>query len=99
KMSNPRFDLVDIIRIIERRRRFVITVTLISVALGLLFYFVRQKKYKAEAAFFVSNPLYADRSTMFGNADSRYTDYFGGEDDIDRVIALAGSDTIVMEVL
>ena len=98
-MTNPRFDLVDIIRIIERRRRFVITVTLICLALGVLFYLVRQKKYEATVAFFVSNPILTDRSNIFAGADSRYTDYFGDEDDIDRVIALAESDTVVIQTI
>ena len=98
-MTNPRFDLVDIIRIIERRRRFVITVTLICLASGVLFYLVRQKKYEATVAFFVSNPILTDRSNIFAGADSRYTDYFGDEDDIDRVIALAESDTVVIQTI
>ena len=98
-MSNNRFDLVDIIRIIERRRRFVISVTLVCLALGLVFHFVRPKKYEAKAAFFVSNPIYADRSSIFAGADSRYTDYFGDEDDIDRVVALGESDTVMSRVI
>ena len=98
-MSTLRFDLVDIIRIIERRRRFIMIVTLISLVLGLGFHLVRKKKFEAKAAFFVSNPIYADRSSIFAGADSRYTDYFGDEDDIDRVIALAESDTITTQII
>jgi uncharacterized protein involved in exopolysaccharide biosynthesis len=98
-MSNTRFDLVDIVEVIQRRRRFIITVTLICVAIGLLFHFISRKKYEAKAAFFVSNPLYADRSSMFSASDSRYLDYFGDEDDIDRVVALASSDTIETQAM
>lgn len=98
-MSNPRFDLVDIIRVIDRRKRFVFIVTGACLLIGLLFHFLREKKYEAKTAFFVSNPIYADRSSMFAGADSRYTDYFGDEDDIDRVIALSESDTIITQVI
>jgi len=98
-MSTPRFDLVEIIRIIERRKRFVMSVTLIALILGLVFHLVRKKKYEAKAAFFVSNPIYSDRSNIFAGADSRYTDYFGDEDDIDRVIALSESDTITSQII
>jgi len=98
-MSTPRFDLVDIIRIIERRKRFVISVTLLAMILGLAFYLIRKKKYEAKAAFFVSNPIYSDRSNIFAGGDSRYTDYFGDEDDIDRVIALSESDTIIAQII
>src|SRR5690606_17135900 len=98
-MSNPRFDLVDIIRVIDRRKRFVFIVTGACLLIGLLFHYLREKKYEAKTAFFVSNPIYADRSSMFAGADSRYTDYFGDEDDIDRVIALSESDTIITQVI
>jgi uncharacterized protein involved in exopolysaccharide biosynthesis len=98
-MSTPRFDLVDIFRIIDQRKRFIITVTLVALALGLVFHLVRKKKYEAKAAFFVSNPIYTDRSSIFAGADSRYTDYFGDEDDIDRVIALAESDTLTTTII
>lgn len=98
-MSTPRFDLVDIIRTIERRKRFIISVTVIAMILGLAFYLIRKKKYEAKAAFFVSNPIYSDRSNIFAGADSRYTDYFGDEDDIDRVIALSESDTIITQII
>jgi uncharacterized protein involved in exopolysaccharide biosynthesis len=98
-MANTRFDLVDIVEVIQRKRRFITAVTLICVAIGLLFHLVRRKKYEAKAAFFVSNPLYADRSSMFSASDSRYLDYFGDEDDIDRVVALASSDTIETQAM
>ncbi len=98
-MSTTRFDLVDIIRIIERRRRFILIVTAVAMALGLVFHLVRKKKYEAKAAFFVSNPVYSDRSNIFAGADSRYMDYFGDEDDIDRVIALSESDSIIAQII
>ena len=98
-MSTTRFDLVDIIRIVERRKRFIIIVTLAALVLGLVFHLFRAKQYEAKAAFFVSNPIYSDRSNIFAGADSRYTDYFGDEDDIDRVIALSESDTITTQII
>ncbi len=98
-MSTSRFDLVHIVRILSRRSRFILTVTAIAVVLGLIFHFLRPDKYEAKAEFFVNNPLFGDRSNVFAGADSRYTDYFGGEDDIDRIMALAKSDTFYMQVI
>ena len=98
-MSTTRFDLVDITRIIQRRRVFILTVTIVALVIGAVFHLLRQKKYEGKTAFFVSNPIYSDRSTIFAGADSRYTDYFGDEDDIDRVVALAESDTIIMQTI
>ena len=93
-MTTPYFDLVDIIRAIQKHRRFIIIVTIIAAILGGLFFAVRKKKYKAEAKFLVTNPLYGDRNYLFRNRDTRFIDYFGGDDDLDKVTALAASDTV-----
>jgi len=98
-MSTTRFDLVDIVRIIERRKRFILVVTLVTLVLGVLVYLVRKKKYEGKAEFFVSNPLYGDRSNLFAGGDTRYTDYFGNEDDVDHVLALAESDTVQLGII
>ena len=97
-MSNPRFDLVDIVQTIRKRFRFVIIATCVAAIIGVIFYFVKDKEFTAKAQFFVSNPLMSDRNTLYGGADSRM-DYFGDEDDVDRVLALAESDTVIMKVL
>jgi len=93
-MASPSFDLVDIIRTIQKRRNFVIIITAAAIALGAVFFLVKKKKYKAEARFLVNNPLYGDRSTLFRSIETRYVDYFGGDDDLDKVTALANSDTV-----
>lgn len=97
-MSSPRFDLVDIVQTIRKHRRFVLIVTTIALVVGVLFFLTRKKAYTSEAQFFVSNPLMSDRNSLYGGSDARL-DYFADEDDIDRVIALAESDTVVVEVI
>ncbi|MCB0698487.1 MAG: hypothetical protein H6551_11480 [Chitinophagales bacterium] len=98
-MSNPRFDLVDIAQTLHKRRKMLLIAVIISALLGGLFYVVGQKKYKAEAEYIVSNPLYADRNNLFRTRDTRFVDYFGGDDDIDRILSIANSDTLRNAVL
>ena len=93
-MTNISFDLVDIIRTIQKQKRFIIIVTLAGVALAVAALLVKKKKYKAEARFFVNNPLYGDRSTLYRSIDTRYVDYYGGDDDVDKIMALSSSDTV-----
>lgn len=97
-MSTPRFDLVDIVQTIRQRRRFVIVVTVIAAIMGAIFYFTGKKEYTAKAEFFITNPLLSDRNSLFGGSDAKL-DYFADEDDIDRVIALSESDTVVVDVI
>lgn len=93
-MSNPRFDLVDIIQTLRKNTKLLIIATIASALIGALFYVVGKKKYKAEADFIISNPLYADRNNLFRTRDTRFVDYFGGDDDIDRVLVISNSDTL-----
>lgn len=93
-MTNLSFDLVDIIRTIQKQKRFILIITLAGMALAGASVLVKKKKYKAEARFLVNNPLYGDRNTLFRSIDTRYVDYFGGDDDLDKIMAFAGSDTV-----
>jgi len=93
-MTNVSFDLVDIIRTIQKRKFFIILMTVVGMALAGGLLLIKKEKFKGQAAFFVNNPLYGDRSTLFRAVDTRYVDYFGGDDDVDKIMALAGSDTV-----
>ncbi len=93
-MSTPRFDLVDVTQTLRNRRRMLTIIMVITAALGAAVFFVRKKKYKAEAEVIISNPLYADRNNIFRTTDMNFVDYFGGEDDVDHVLAIAMSDTV-----
>lgn len=98
-MTTPRFDLVDITQTIRQRRRFILIVTILTVLVGILFTFVRKDKYKSEAEFFLSNPLYADRNYLFRSHDMHFVDYFAGDDDIDKIIVTAESDLVKDKVI
>ncbi len=93
-MAAPSFDLIDVIRTIQKRKILIIVITVLAVAVGALFHTVKKKKYQGEARFFVNNPLYGDRNTLFRQFETRYVDYFGGDDDLDKITALGNSDTV-----
>ena len=95
----PRFDLIDMVQTAYRRRRFIILVTLAAAAVGAVGHLVGKKKYKATSEFIVANPMYSDRNHFYRVNTDRYVDYFAGEDDIDRVIAIAQSDAVKNEVV
>jgi len=98
-MATPSFDLIDVIRTVLKHKKFIITITVIAAVIGGLFVTLKRKKYKAEARFFVNNPLYGDRSTLFRSTETRYVDYFGGDDDLDKITALSSSDTVIDRII
>lgn len=98
-MATPSFDLIDVLRTIQKQKRIIIVLTLVAVGLGGIFFAIKRKKFKADSHFLVNNPLYGDRNTLFRNHEQRYVDYFGGDDDLDRVTALLGSDTVKERII
>ncbi len=98
-MSTIRFDLIEIIQVIRKHIRFVLIITGVTALLGAGFYLIKNKKYTAKTEFIVSNPSYTDRNNLYSANEMTFIDYFGGDDDIDRVIVLAESDTVISRIV
>ncbi len=95
----PRFDLVDIVKALYQKRRLLILISLLAAGLGAVGYFLRKDKYRAKSEVIVANPIFADRNYFFRTNTDRYIDYFAGEDDIDRVMAIGNSDRVRDKVI
>lgn len=87
--DTPRFDLIDITQTIQRRFRFVLLVALLAAVAAAAFYLLTPRKYKAETDLLVTNPLYTDRNNLYRNDKATFVDYYGREDDVDKVMAVA----------
>jgi capsular polysaccharide biosynthesis protein len=95
----PRFDLIDIVQTLQRRFRYILIISLIAAILAAIAYLMRSKKYRATATFFISNPLYVDRTNLFRGEQSQFIDYFGSENDVDKIVAIANSDSLARRVI
>ena len=84
-------DLLELLQIAYRRRRFILAVTGgAAVASVMISLFLMPNYYKSSVTFYPSNPTMTDRSVMFGESVSDVQiDYFGGNSDIDRILTLA----------
>lgn len=87
-----RFDLIDIAQTLQRRKGFIFLIAILAAVLGAAAWLLGTRKYKAYASVLVANPLYSDRNNLFRNDKVTFVDYFGREDDIDKVLAVAKSD-------
>ncbi len=97
-MASSTFNLVDIKESIRNHFGTIITFTIASAVLGTLVYLLTPKKYEAKTDFIVRNPLYNDRNFIY-NYDTKFLDYFGNEDDANRIIMFAGSDIVQKQVI
>ncbi len=96
-MSTPFLSQPSIVNSIHKHKRFISIVTVAAAVVGAIFYWTGLRKYEATSEFVLRNPLYTDRGNMFSN--EKTMDYFAGEDDIDKIILLSGSDLVQKQVI
>ena len=90
---NPEKDTLKIIDIVYQRKRVVLVFAFAAFALGITARLLKPREYTAETFFILKNHLYADKTYLYSK-DMRYINYYGSEDDIERLVALIESDTI-----
>ncbi len=90
-LAQPGNDLLELLQIAYRKRRFILGVTGIAAAASVVIsLWLMPNFYKSSVTFYPSNPTMTDRSVMFGETVSDVQiDYFGGNSDIDRILTLA----------
>ena len=96
--NTPQYNLLPIAKVINNRKWFILKTMLRAAVAGVLLYFIIPQKYEADTIFVLKNPLYADRNNIYNN-ETKFIDYFGNEDDIDRLIGMAGSDTVQNKII
>jgi LPS O-antigen subunit length determinant protein (WzzB/FepE family) len=87
--DSPRFDLIDIVQAIQQRLKFILLVMLFAAIAAAAFNLLTPRKYKATTELLVTNPLYTDRNNLYRNDKATFVDYYGREDDVDKVMAVA----------
>jgi LPS O-antigen subunit length determinant protein (WzzB/FepE family) len=94
----PTLNISSLFDILYRRRKLIAYTTIAAVVTGLLFYFIKPKKYEAELIFILKNPLYSDRNYLYNN-ETKFIDYFANDDDVDRLITMARSDSVQNKII
>lgn len=97
--ENNSFDLLEIIRVIYKKRKFVIILTLAALLTGIVFCIVSDSKYTSQTIFIVKNPQMLDRNYIFRNTNYEHKDFFAIPDDIDQVEAIAKSNALLWHLI
>ena len=100
-MNTPTFDLVEIIKVIQRNLKMILGITFLATAIGAISYKMKDKEYKAKAEAYMLNPLYGDRNHILRRSvgDMRFVDYFGTEGDVDKAMTLIASKNVEDSVI
>ncbi len=92
-----RYDLLDILSTLLKRRGFILLLTGLSMLVGLAVYFISPAQYAAKAEMMLGNPMATDRTRLF--SQGAYVDYFATEQINDRALAIANSDYVAREII
>lgn len=100
-MNTPTFDLVEIVKVIQRNAKVILGITFITAMVGAIAYKMKDKEYKANAEVYMLNPLYGDRNHILrrSTGDMRFVDYFGTEGDVDKVMTMIESKDVEDSVI
>lgn len=90
-MQQIRFDLVDALRILYQRRKFILLITLAAGIVTAGASLLLKNEFRSRAVFFPANTLMTERINMFTKDNLEYIEYFGDEHDLDRVYAIGNS--------
>lgn len=91
-VENTKFDLVDIAKTFQKRQGTILIIALVAGLAAAASWLMSSRKYKSISSVLVTNPLYSDRNNIFRNDQVIFVEYFGREQDIDKVMAVAKSD-------
>ncbi len=97
-MATPGFNLPDVIDTVRKHLRLIIVISFLSAVSAAVFYMASPRKYEGKTEFLIRNPLFGDRSNLY-NTDQKIFDYFADEDDVNRILLLAESDTVRKQVI
>ncbi|WP_165836325.1 Wzz/FepE/Etk N-terminal domain-containing protein [Taibaiella soli] len=86
------------IQTLRERKRLIRNITILTIIIGVILHFLTPKKYEAEVTFMLKNPIYADRNNLYNN-ETKFIDYFANEEDIDRLITMAQSDSVQNKII
>jgi capsular polysaccharide biosynthesis protein len=100
-MTTTNLSMVDVVASIRKHRRLITFITIAAVVSGAFFYSFTQKKYTAKTEFLLRNPMYGDHTVLYNNAnyDNKLNDYFANEEDLNKIILLAGTDIVQQRVI
>lgn len=94
-MSETNFSLVEILRVVIKRMKFILLFTILCMVAGIVIALIAPKKYTSKASVIVKSPLVVDRNQMFRQAEYQNKPFFAGEDDIDHILTISKSDTLM----
>ncbi len=94
-----KFDLIDVLETIFRRRKFILLITGCALIIGALFCFLQKNEYTSQAIVIVKSPQIMDRGRTYHVTGYDPTVFFATNDDVDHVVTIAKSDALAQYIV
>ncbi len=94
-MSEQRFDFLEIIKALFRKKLFILGFMVLAAVVGFVFCLFQEKRYKSETTFIVKNPTLVDRNFTFRTTSYEHKDFFATADDVDNIVTLGESSGLI----
>jgi uncharacterized protein involved in exopolysaccharide biosynthesis len=91
--ENNSFNLVEVVTIIKKSTKQIISFVVLSMAVTLIVLLIIPKYFQSTAIVVAANPALADKARFFNNNIQGLYSNFGSGDDLDRIYGLANLDT------
>ncbi len=90
-------DIIRLIQIIYKWRKPTIIVTVIvAIVACIVTWFFMPNYYKSSVTFYPTNPIMSDRQVLYSqSAGEIEIDYFGSAGDVDRILTIANTSSII----
>lgn len=94
-MPTQKLDLVEICRIILRKKWFILVFAICAAIVGLVCSLVATKQYTSRTVFIVKSPMNMDRNQIFRQGDYQPNDFFANENDIDNIMTISQNEVLL----
>ncbi|MBR2649465.1 MAG: hypothetical protein IKD55_11530 [Sediminibacterium sp.] len=91
-------NLLTLIKLLVKNIRFLLSISVLAALIGASTAFLLSPRFKATASALAGNPLLNDKARLSNPNIKDLYSYFGNTDDLDRLRAIAESDTILYTV-
>ena len=94
-MNEPSFNLVQIWRVIHAWKKQLLVIFLFSLVVSIAVAFLIPPQYTGQVIFIPASQSLGDRSNLFREDFELPGDYFGNGNDLDRLLAIAQSPSVI----
>lgn len=94
-MPTQKLDLVEICRLIYKKKWFILIFAICAAAVGLVFCLVAKKEYSSRTVFIVKSPKNMDRNHIFRQGAYQPNDFFANENDIDNILTISQNEVLL----